>query len=118
MQVAENIKEFFHNNGIHSTTIQPEFLDTNGYVIHGDGIESDERERSDKIMNDSDCALTCPKDEEKLEPKWARRRTEGKKRKSTVMQPLRVVILPTTTLIIQKLKLLRAMETNEVEHEQ
>merc|ERR1719308_61629 len=68
MKVAENIKEFFHNNGIHSTTIQPEFLDTNGYVIHGDGIESDERERSDKIMNDSDCALTCPKDEEKLEP--------------------------------------------------
>ena len=68
VQVAENIKEFFHNNGIHSTTIQPEFLDTNGYVIHGDGIESDERERSDKIMNDQDCALTCPKDEEKLEP--------------------------------------------------
>jgi zinc transporter 1 len=27
MKVAENIKEFFHNEGIHSTTIQPEFVD-------------------------------------------------------------------------------------------
>lgn len=26
MQVAERVKEFFHNQGIHSTTIQPEFV--------------------------------------------------------------------------------------------
>ena len=27
MQIAEKIKTFFHNKGIHSTTIQPEFVD-------------------------------------------------------------------------------------------
>ncbi len=27
MKVAERIKEFFHNEGIHSTTIQPEFTE-------------------------------------------------------------------------------------------
>ena len=27
MQIAEKVKEFFHNEGIHSTTIQPEFID-------------------------------------------------------------------------------------------
>ena len=44
-QVAENIKEFFHNEGIHSTTIQPEFIDYGqiGAVIH------------------DDCVLVCPK---------------------------------------------------------
>merc|ERR1712062_380242 len=27
MTVAERVKEFFHNEGIHSTTIQPEFVE-------------------------------------------------------------------------------------------
>jgi zinc transporter 1 len=27
MAVAERVKEFFHQEGIHSTTIQPEFID-------------------------------------------------------------------------------------------
>ena len=27
LQVAEKVKEFFHNEGIHSTTIQPEFVE-------------------------------------------------------------------------------------------
>lgn len=27
MKIAEKVKEFFHNEGIHSTTIQPEFLE-------------------------------------------------------------------------------------------
>merc|ERR1719490_694494 len=27
MKIAENVKEFFHNEGIHSTTIQPEFVE-------------------------------------------------------------------------------------------
>lgn len=27
MNIAEKVKEFFHNEGIHSTTIQPEFLE-------------------------------------------------------------------------------------------
>ena len=30
LQIAENVKEFFHNEGIHSTTIQPEFVEVNG----------------------------------------------------------------------------------------
>ena len=30
MKIAENVKEFFHNEGIHSTTIQPEFVEFNG----------------------------------------------------------------------------------------
>ena len=41
LQVAENIKEFFHNEGIHSTTIQPEFIDYHS----GDS---------------DDCMLKCP----------------------------------------------------------
>lgn len=27
MKIAEKVKEFFHNEGIHSTTIQPEFVE-------------------------------------------------------------------------------------------
>jgi zinc transporter 1 len=27
MDIAEQVKEFFHKEGIHSTTIQPEFID-------------------------------------------------------------------------------------------
>jgi len=29
MKIAEKVKEFFHNEGIHSTTIQPEFVEVN-----------------------------------------------------------------------------------------
>merc|ERR1719273_2193881 len=47
MKVAENIKEFFHKEGIHSTTIQPEF----------DRIaDSDSAGTADE-----DCVLSCPK---------------------------------------------------------
>lgn len=30
MKIAEKVKEFFHNEGIHSTTIQPEFVEIPG----------------------------------------------------------------------------------------
>ncbi|KAH7953580.1 hypothetical protein HPB49_010340 [Dermacentor silvarum] len=30
MHIAERVKEFFHNEGIHSTTIQPEFVQLEG----------------------------------------------------------------------------------------
>lgn len=33
MKLAEKVKEFFHNEGIHSTTIQPEFLEINEVSI-------------------------------------------------------------------------------------
>lgn len=73
MKIAEKVKEFFHNEGIHSTTIQPEFVEggedgmiennsagvtangavctasdgTNGRVVNGSGSQDG-------------CALDCP----------------------------------------------------------
>lgn len=32
MKLAEKVKEFFHNEGIHSTTIQPEFVEVEVYT--------------------------------------------------------------------------------------
>ncbi|XP_058802888.1 proton-coupled zinc antiporter SLC30A1 [Phymastichus coffea] len=48
MKIAEQVKEFFHNEGIHSTTIQPEFVDyqTNSEI---------------KQTPTEDCVLDCPK---------------------------------------------------------
>lgn len=43
MQIAEKVKEFFHNEGIHSTTIQPEFV-----------------ELGNEIDNKENCMLNCP----------------------------------------------------------
>ncbi|KAL3190134.1 hypothetical protein MRX96_020451 [Rhipicephalus microplus] len=45
MQIAERVKEFFHNEGIHSTTIQPEFVQLEGQQVPSD---------------DKDCVLDCP----------------------------------------------------------
>lgn len=42
MRIAEKVKEFFHNEGIHSTTIQPEFVEY--------------QDESDYL----DCMLDCP----------------------------------------------------------
>jgi zinc transporter 1 len=47
MKIAEKVKEFFHNEGIHSTTIQPEFVEQQ-YVIDS----TDE--------NNQNCYLVCP----------------------------------------------------------
>jgi len=49
MQVAEKVKEFFHNEGIHSTTIQPEFVETAEHLANG------------SITSTDDCMLACPK---------------------------------------------------------
>lgn len=46
MRIAEKVKEFFHDEGIHSTTIQPEFVDLKG------------------LVDDSDCMLDCPSDKQ------------------------------------------------------
>jgi zinc transporter 1 len=35
MKIAEKVKEFFHNEGIHSTTIQPEFVEMNEVGVLG-----------------------------------------------------------------------------------
>ncbi|KAJ9592542.1 hypothetical protein L9F63_015777, partial [Diploptera punctata] len=50
MKIAEKVKEFFHNEGIHSTTIQPEFVEVNEFPE--DTIQPAPTE---------DCVLDCPK---------------------------------------------------------
>ena len=50
LQVARNVKEFFHNNGIHSTTIQAEFVEM-------DGVPSSPHDGFKK------CVLDCPTDD-------------------------------------------------------
>ncbi|XP_065211308.1 uncharacterized protein ZnT63C isoform X2 [Planococcus citri] len=50
MKLAEKVKEFFHNEGIHSTTIQPEFVEI------GDFSENTKKETPNQ-----DCVLDCPK---------------------------------------------------------
>ncbi|XP_037967891.1 zinc transporter 1 isoform X2 [Plutella xylostella] len=50
MKIAEKVKEFFHNEGIHSTTIQPEFVELPlgaAGIANGAAIEAP-------------CALHCP----------------------------------------------------------
>ncbi|CAF0724626.1 unnamed protein product [Rotaria sordida] len=47
MAVAEQVKDFFHKEGIHSTTIQPEFIDQE--IISG-------------TVDDKECILECLKD--------------------------------------------------------
>ena len=44
------MKEFFHNEGIHSTTIQPEFVET------GPG-----EARDGSVSSADDCMLACPR---------------------------------------------------------
>lgn len=50
MKLAEKVKEFFHNEGIHSTTIQPEFVEIAEFA-------------ENKVSEDpsEDCVLDCPK---------------------------------------------------------
>ncbi|XP_076252606.1 solute carrier family 30 member 1 isoform X1 [Rhynchophorus ferrugineus] len=53
MKIAEKVKEFFHNEGIHSTTIQPEFIDyTDIPTTSRDGGHDSATE---------DCVLDCPR---------------------------------------------------------
>lgn len=47
MRIAERVKEFFHNEGIHSTTIQPEFIDIDNHI-------------HDSSDHDN-CVLDCPR---------------------------------------------------------
>lgn len=69
MRIGEEVKEFFHNEGIHSTTIQLEFANShNGsQVVSGDsGSDSDIQGDCDSDTR-SDCFLTCPFDDEDAE---------------------------------------------------
>lgn len=49
MEIAEKVKEFFHNEGIHSTTIQPEFVEFEAELPVG---------KLNRPMDN--CALDCP----------------------------------------------------------
>lgn len=86
MKIAERVKEFFHNEGIHSTTIQPEFVEIEG--IHSGSskllpyncfkfhclIEHKKKSiqfKADGIINNINggssqdcCALDCPTTEQ------------------------------------------------------
>jgi zinc transporter 1 len=50
MKTAEKVKEFFHNEGIHSTTIQPEFVEVNDFP-----------EDTMQPAATEECVLDCPK---------------------------------------------------------
>ncbi|XP_041973318.1 zinc transporter 1 isoform X2 [Aricia agestis] len=50
MKIAEKVKEFFHNEGIHSTTIQPEFVE----------LPLDGNEIMSGASAEAPCALHCP----------------------------------------------------------
>lgn len=58
MKLAEKVKEFFHNEGIHSTTIQPEFIEIESGIncVTSDGIST-----SLNISGKEEgCVLDCP----------------------------------------------------------
>ena len=54
MAIANKLKEFFHDEGIHSTTIQPEFID--------DQDSSALANPFDYIIDKNGCVLECKKD--------------------------------------------------------
>lgn len=66
MKIAEKVKEFFHNEGIHSTTIQPEFTEVvlqihrrkriNNSIYVSSQLPTDESASE----TESTCALDCP----------------------------------------------------------
>lgn len=62
MKIAEKVKEFFHNEGIHSTTIQPEFVEIEGINSYSgsDGISNS---LNGSATQDC-CALDCPTTDE------------------------------------------------------
>ncbi|CAG2164416.1 unnamed protein product [Oppiella nova] len=81
MQIAEKVKEFFHNEGIHSTTIQPEFVEpavdprrTVGQLVGhdydtgddypgiggGGGVGGGAEYQRRQYANSNSCYLDCP----------------------------------------------------------
>lgn len=62
MKIAEKVKEFFHHEGIHSTTIQPEFIEKDDYCNSYSG--SDGISASLNVDAKDCCALDCPTTDE------------------------------------------------------
>ena len=74
MEIAESAKEFFHNEGIHSTTIQLEFVEVNGQGNQRN-VERKNGRKSYVLdvlnagnINEDDCVLGCPRVPEKQAP--------------------------------------------------
>lgn len=61
MKIAEKVKEFFHNEGIHSTTIQPEFID------YTDIPTTSKIGPTPESTSSEDCVLDCPKSSKESE---------------------------------------------------
>lgn len=57
MKIAEKVKEFFHHEGIHSTTIQPEFVEIEPYnsCSGSDGIST-----CLNVSASDCCEIPCP----------------------------------------------------------
>lgn len=58
MKIAEQVKEFFHNEGIHSTTIQPEFIDVSRDKSPYSCTQNIIKQNLDKNRNGSLCKKT------------------------------------------------------------
>lgn len=65
--MAEKVKEFFHNEGIHSTTIQPEFTEVQKTLKNNiccgslnTGIASLQLPGDESASETENCALDCP----------------------------------------------------------
>lgn len=59
MKIAEKVKEFFHHEGIHSTTIQPEFIEKDDYCNSYSGSDGISATLNVGATQDC-CALDCP----------------------------------------------------------
>ncbi|XP_058837092.1 proton-coupled zinc antiporter SLC30A1-like [Topomyia yanbarensis] len=62
MKIAEKVKEFFHNEGIHSTTIQPEFVEIETIKSYS-GSDGFSNSLNGSATQDC-CALDCPTTDE------------------------------------------------------
>lgn len=63
MKIAEKVKEFFHHEGIHSTTIQPEFIEKDDYCNSYSGSDGISTSLNVGATQDC-CALDCPTTDE------------------------------------------------------
>ncbi|KAJ3433553.1 hypothetical protein M0812_22514 [Anaeramoeba flamelloides] len=59
--IASNVKEVFHQHNVHSTTIQPEFLDS--FTSSDSSEEINKKEANFKSKTKNPCIYSCNKDE-------------------------------------------------------
>ena len=60
MAIANQLKEFFHNEGIHSTTIQPEFIEKPQIMGNGgEDVDGGNGSATTAALTMKDCILEC-----------------------------------------------------------